>query len=321
LEYDKALTLAKTVGLDAAKKEAQKDVLTALGISASGVANSEDISLFGSSIGDSVLLLTSIILQADRTTTEVSSLLNDLGNEIKSGTLSEATKIELASGIENINMDTVMIHILQSNPSAKPPTSGDVETTVENLVRNDENFEDKQIGGQIWMTANLNKPVSGSACYENAVGGNCVTYGRLYDWATAMALPDSCNNVSCSVNSLHQGICSAGWHIPSSDEWNTLMKVYDSQCVSGDCNAGDQLKSDKWDGRNSSGFSALPGGSGSLANNVYDFNDQGRIGYWWSSSEDGAKNALIRKMESNNDYVSRANQTKTNLFSVRCVKN
>ena len=44
-------------------------------------------------------------------------------------------------------------------------------------------------------------------------------YGRLYDWSTAMDLPSSCNESSCSgqIQSKHRGICPSGWHIPSDD--------------------------------------------------------------------------------------------------------
>jgi len=83
------------------------------------------------------------------------------------------------------------------------------------------------IGEQVWMAENLNRnPYTGnSACYDNQPN-NCNEYGRLYDWSTAMNLPSSCNSTYClsQIGSPHQGICPDGWHIPSGDDWVTLIK-------------------------------------------------------------------------------------------------
>jgi uncharacterized protein (TIGR02145 family)/uncharacterized repeat protein (TIGR02543 family) len=82
-------------------------------------------------------------------------------------------------------------------------------------------FRTVVIGTQTWMAENLNCDVSGSECYNNNES-NCATYGRLYDWATAMALPSSCNSSTCSsqINAKHRGICPSGWHIPSNADWD-----------------------------------------------------------------------------------------------------
>jgi len=44
----------------------------------------------------------------------------------------------------------------------------------------------KTIGTQVWMTKNLNYAAAGSWCF------NCGTYGRLYDWNTAIAAAPAC---------------------------------------------------------------------------------------------------------------------------------
>lgn len=50
-----------------------------------------------------------------------------------------------------------------------------------------------------------------------------------------------------------QGICPEGWHIPSNEEWNVLQNFLNPTPLP-------KLKSNIWDGNNSSGFSAIPSG-------------------------------------------------------------
>jgi hypothetical protein len=85
-----------------------------------------------------------------------------------------------------------------------------------------ETYQTIVLGSQTWMARNLNYNASGSVCYNNQYT-NCEKYGRLYDWATAMALPSDCNSSSCSsqIGTKHKGICPSGWHIPSDVEWGS----------------------------------------------------------------------------------------------------
>ena len=209
------------------------------------------------------------------------------------------------------------------------------------------------IGTQTWLAKNLNYAVTGSKCYgeggevyigedENynpiritlspaEVQANCVKYGRLYDWSTAMGLPSSCNENSCSsqIQPKHKGICLSGWHIPSDDDWNLLMTT-----VGGDDIAGTKLKAKSgWsntktgssgNGTDEFGFSALPGGIGHLGDKDGDFSNVGVTGYWHSTSEDGDAYAYAYRwrMSYNNEDTKRSDKPseKSDLFSVRCVK-
>jgi len=119
-----------------------------------------------------------------------------------------------------------------------------------------------------------------------------------------------------------------GFHVPTDDEWMTLemaLGMTSEQANSTDWRGTDQgarLKasstdSPSWDGTNSSGFSALPGG---YRNFDYGyFNYQGFHGYWWSSSPNGT-NAWNRNLNSGNSNVNRNNNNTRNGFSVRCVR-
>ncbi|MDR1812618.1 MAG: hypothetical protein LBQ87_07310, partial [Candidatus Fibromonas sp.] len=163
------------------------------------------------------------------------------------------------------------------------------------------------IGSQTWFAKDLNYNASGSE----------------YDWATAMALPSSCNSgSSCSsqIQSKHKGVCPSGWHIPSNAEWTTL-----TDCVGGSSTAGTKLKAtsgwqpsvyaDDGSGTDDYGFSALPSSDGALS---------GAIGYWWSASDyeylDGYDYAYIRAMSYLNASVTAGGGVKSSLRSVRCVQ-
>jgi len=187
------------------------------------------------------------------------------------------------------------------------------------------------IGNQIWQKCNLNVVPTGAngaatnfACYDNQMS-NCEIYGRLYDWATAMALPSSCNSNSCSnmIDSPHRGICPAGWHIPSDDDWKTLVDYVEKQKSCTDC-AGKYLKSTSgWknggNGINAYDFAALPGGSFSSKESFFNVNS---VGYWWSTLEDNNDFVYYRSMGYSREYVGGVDKSdaKSDFHSVRCIQ-
>ncbi|MCL2220007.1 MAG: hypothetical protein FWC23_07940, partial [Chitinispirillia bacterium] len=182
-------------------------------------------------------------------------------------------------------------------------------------TRDGKTYRTVKIGTQTWMAQNLNYDVPGvdtDVCYNNSPD-SCAKYGRLYDWATVMGLPSSCNNSSCAseVQSKHQGICPNGWHIPSRAEWDTLVRYVDP-------NAGTKLKSSSpdWNGTDDYGFSALPGGNRFTAGS---FGSAGSAGLWWSATENGSGYAYGRSMYSNNGDVVEGNCVKSYGFSALCV--
>jgi len=203
-----------------------------------------------------------------------------------------------------------------------------------------------KIGEQVWMKENLNCDVNGSKCYgedgkvaviegsgvfttlsNSEIQANCAKYGRLYDWATAMNLPDSCNTSSClsyddAENSRHQGICPSGWHIPSSSEWHELFSY--TQFDKGYYEAKYLKATSGWNessnGLDSYGFSALPGGLGGLSNSDGSFFFQlGNNGYWRSTSDYSSLSSYSVHI-GYNEGIEFANCYKQELYSVRCLK-
>ena len=214
---------------------------------------------------------------------------------------------------------------------------------------------------QVWMAANMNvgTRVNGSAnqnndsqvekyCYNNQ-DANCTTYGGLYQWAEAMQIAYTYNtsdyptdyNCDPCGSSGHQGICPAGYHIPTDWEWSRYewcvennisptgtTTLSDFQSNTGWRGTNDNTKgpgaklkasssnSPAWDGTNASGFTALPAGNRTSA-----FGYLGSGGYFWSATEYSASYAWYRYLYSSNWQSNRNNYGKTYGFSVRCLQN
>lgn len=82
-----------------------------------------------------------------------------------------------------------------------------------------------EIDGQTWMAQNLNyeTPDGRSTCFEDDEK-ICEVFGREYTWSVAIDSAGNNLNPSSNVNKFPwQGICPDGWHIPSLDEWMTLL--------------------------------------------------------------------------------------------------
>jgi uncharacterized protein (TIGR02145 family)/uncharacterized repeat protein (TIGR02543 family) len=175
--------------------------------------------------------------------------------------------------------------------------------------RDGKTYKTVKIGEQTWMAENLNYDVpnvTSDVCYNNSAD-SCAKYGRLYNWATAMGGTSSSSLSPSGV----QGVCPAGWHIPSDAEWTTLVDYVDYP-------AGTKLKATSgWynngNGTDQYGFSALPGGYGISDGGFYN---AGIYGIWWVATEN---NASGRGMGYNVEYLSRDDNDKTSLYSVRCV--
>jgi uncharacterized protein (TIGR02145 family) len=183
----------------------------------------------------------------------------------------------------------------------------DFDVTHFNLIAKYVNilFTDKRDGkvyrtvempdGKTWMAENLNYQTGGSWCYGND-NSKCDKYGRLYNWKTA------------------KSVCQSGWHLPSREEWVTLVNA------AGSSTAGKKLKAKSgWNnvgsGEDAYGFSALPGG---LYYNS-DFDDAGNGGYWWTATENGSGNMYYRGMGDDYDGVIETALDSSGGFSVRCV--
>ena len=229
------------------------------------------------------------------------------------------------SDLESAESSSSAVQGISSSSSSLGSQNGVVYGTP--VTYEGQTYQTVVIGSQTWFAENLNyAPSSGTFISCNTY--DCATYGRLYDWSTAMALPSSCNSNSCSsqIQSPHRGICPSGWHIPSSEDWGKLSRYVDGTSGTNagyvSTTAGKYLKNTSgWNsngnGTNDYGFSALPGGDGLSGGSFYDV---GNFGHWWSASEGLSDDAYTRNMSYNNDNANWHYYNKGSLFSVRCVQ-
>ena len=163
--------------------------------------------------------------------------------------------------------------------------------------RDDQTYKWVKIGTQTWMAENLNYheewvgKTRGNKCYDNE-DDKCEKYGRLYEWDDAIRL------------------CPDGWHLPTRNEWNTLISYVGE-------NASKKLKakSDDWKdkkGTDDYGFGALPGG---YKTDVFE-----KINYatdWWTATEQDDYISYEIFMEG--DGLRETKDSKYYQYSVRCV--
>lgn len=158
--------------------------------------------------------------------------------------------------------------------------------------------------GTEWSNVN-----SGAYCnYNNSSTSD--TIGHLYNW---YAVNDS------------RKLCPEGWHVPTDDEWKTLLYSLGGPEV-----AGGKMKSTgtleqgngKWHepntgATNETGFSSLPGGYRDVNGNFLMFSSNA---YYWSSTEKDFLTAWDRELNYKYGNVDRYDNLKANGFSIRCLK-
>jgi len=155
-------------------------------------------------------------------------------------------------------------------------------------LRDGKTYKTVKIGKQTWMAENLDYETEGSQCYDQK-------YGRLYSWEKA------------------KEVSPPGWHLPSKEEWMTLVIFADNNI--------NKLKSTGGWGRgyidsgtDDYGFSALPGGCSYFG----EPHCIGDVGYWWTSDDNvnnDNKGQLINIANVGYKYWDAVDHC-----SVRCIK-
>lgn len=193
------------------------------------------------------------------------------------------------------------------------------------------------ICNQVWMTKNLDVSTyrngdiipqvtdsaqwanltSGAWCYYNNDPAMGAIYGKLYNM---YAMEDP------------RGLAPAGWHIPSNSEWKKLIKCVDPGADTSSFApwyyqssiGGGALKergtsywvSPNTGATNSSGFTALPGGT---RTKIGIFEGIGYYGNWWGAT--GATDTWYNTLSYNSRVAYNGDYgNEREAFSVRCVK-
>ena len=194
-----------------------------------------------------------------------------------------------------------------AQPCPGTPTVTDYDGNVYNTV---------MIGTQCWMKENM-RTTHFSNGDSITLGYTATNYsepyyydyffsdiplekrGYLYNWPAAVHGMDTSSSVPSGI----QGICPAGWHVPSWGEWDTLRVYLGSksefhcggcvECIapalcdsvywtafSGSCTPGNLT------GNNATGFSAVPAGyfSGGDSDPYQCYNASGNRADFWSTT-------------------------------------
>ncbi|MBK7479246.1 MAG: fibrobacter succinogenes major paralogous domain-containing protein [Bacteroidales bacterium] len=183
------------------------------------------------------------------------------------------------------------------------------------------------IGSQVWLAENLKTtkynngvPVplitdndtwasrsTAAFCWYDNDPSLKDTYGALYNWWAA--------------NEKITSICPAGYHVPSDEEWLTLINYLGGEDIAGDKlkAAGEQFWSSGNYSTNETGFTAMPGSWRSHMDGT--FSSKGWKGYWWTSSPRiNEDNGYRVDMLASWPGAYFGELSKKSGYSVRCVK-
>ena len=163
-----------------------------------------------------------------------------------------------------------------------------------NVIINGYIYPALKLGEKVWITENLQTTKSNTGVeieyfiYDNNPSYNS-QYGKLYTW-------DVANN-----------ICPQGWSLPSTEEWNSLLNVYEGYLFAkphlvygGDSN-----------------FNILYAG---YKNTEDEFLDIGTYTGFWTKDEFSTNKAYAFTFELKNDTIHKQTLLKENAFSVRCIR-
>ena len=126
-----------------------------------------------------------------------------------------------------------------------------------------------------------------------------------------------------------RGACPAGWHLPSTDEFETLIAAVGGKNVSGLMLKAQYSWNDNsttgesGNGVDAYGFSALSVGELMEEWTGYSYGSPGTWTMFWSTAEmhSGTAEYLIFMRSSDGAYVQNVMGKKTNGYPVRCIKN
>ncbi len=173
------------------------------------------------------------------------------------------------------------------------------DNTYGQMIADGKVYKTTKINGKTWMAENMaatkDKNDNNVNCIPpNSDPASVAKYGCLYTFADA------------------QNICPSGWHLPTKDEFNSLVNYVGDDHFT----RSNELRASSWEyGLDTYGFGTLPAGD-------YDYGSYygfGSRACFWSSTENDSSHAYELYVSSSNAYVSYIDKKLGN--SVRCVQN
>lgn len=196
---------------------------------------------------------------------------------------------------------------------------------IPTVIYNGQTYNTIQINSQCWLKESLNvgiiidsnqnqtnNGIIEKFCYHNDPA-HCGVYGGLYMWEEAMQYV---------ITPGAQGICPAGWHIPTDTEWNDLASFLGGLNI-----AGGKLKetglthwwSPNTGASNETGFTGIPGGF--RDHSGHWFGDMGGNLYMYSSTQLNQYDSKKWNLNWLDGILHTMSGFKTDAVSIRCIKN
>jgi uncharacterized protein (TIGR02145 family) len=325
LEYKRVMNLVteKKMSFANAKKQAEKEVLTAFDVNAKegDFASFEDLDVFEKGKENVALHDVGVMLQADLNATEFAERLENIAADIakdgkwddrdsvipaSSGNLPSSSSSSSSSSVTQGPGTSSGINSVEGSSSSSFNDSTkdsylnpDIEYGEMIDSRDGQVYKTVKIGNQVWMAENLNYETEKSYCYNDSTE-YCAMYGRFYEWNAAMRA------------------CPEGWHLPLLEEFKTLVDALGDSAM-----AGSKLKSTSgWlndlNGTDDYGFTVLPIGGRSASGKYIN---KEWLADFWSSTESAVEFAYVMHLGA---YFNTApldmDEGKYNAFSVRCLQ-
>jgi uncharacterized protein (TIGR02145 family) len=237
------------------------------------------------------------------------------------------------------NPSTTTTSTLPPPPTTTTTTTSSGTTTTTTTICQDCIAHDVTIGTQVWTGCNASnstyrdgtiipeEPITvvwpslttGAWCYYNNDPANEAIYGKIYNWYAVAGIYDA---ASLADPSLRKQFAPTGYHVPSDEEWTTLVDY-----LGGNVIAGGHLKQPGFcywhepnaDADDTSAFTGLPAGYregydgifGGLSFQTY---------FWTDSNAEFGLDAWTYQLRYTDGFAVRNFHSLTNGFSVRLIK-
>ena len=268
----------------------------------------------------------------DLTWTPAHLILTEAGNIAVSVVVESGVCIGKTAVCGNITVeDEGLYETKQGTSSIGIEYSPDALYLKQKPIDDDGNkYEAVLIGTQVWMAENLRVHVDGSVCRDLSTTTGKIydcdnhPYGRVYTWDMMMKDANSSDAEPSGV----QGICPNGWHIPSKAEWDTLIDFVSGAAP--EKPLWSILRSKKlyetgsygwvsgYTGTDDFGFAVLPGGN--LTSSTTNFGNSHNSATFWYATANPDNSAQAYALSFSTQGHTTPSVVKTNLRSVRCVK-
>jgi uncharacterized protein (TIGR02145 family) len=210
---------------------------------------------------------------------------------------------------------------IKDNSGNRTVTANFVKDIIEH---NDTTIATVKMGNQVWMKRDL--------CNNRFRNGDTIPHvknGTPWGKLTSAAYTDYNDTIHGDYGHLYnyyavndpRGLCPKGFHVPTDDDWNTLINY-----GGGSDYAGALLKEPgythwqypNYGAYNTCEFKALPGGL--IAEDGFDVSFMGQVGFWWSATNNNGNGSTFI-MDLSDTQVSQNNYDIRQGHSVRCIKN